>query len=96
MDGTYLETSLQAALMLCDFDFLKTAKIETFRNGRDLDTIEKTKFLLHRYNFLQVGFQIDESWYPLNNQNYIISRGGRSLGGHAVNLAGFDSSGVFV
>ena len=56
MDGTYLETSLLAALQLCDFDFLKNAKIETFANRKDSDTIEKTKFLLHKYDFLQVGF----------------------------------------
>lgn len=96
MEGTYLETSLQAALSLCDFDFLKTARIEIFSNGKDLDTIEKTKFLIHKYGFLQAGFQIDESWHSVNGKNYVISRGGRSLGGHAVNLVGYDSSGVYI
>ena len=96
MEGTYLETSLQAALSLCDFDFLKNARIEIFSNGKDLDTIEKTKFLIHKYGFLQAGFQIDESWYSMNSYNYVISRGGRPLGGHAVNLAGYDSEGVYI
>jgi len=89
-EGTYLEYSLQAALSLSDFDFLKNAKVELFYNDNTKDTIELTKFLLHKYDFLQVGFMIDEAWYECDNRNYVLKKGGRSLGGHAVNLAGYD------
>lgn len=95
-EGTYLETALAAALSLCDFSFLKGAKVETFANGKDYATIERTKFLVHRHDFLQVGFLIDEAWYACTERNYVIKSGGRSLGGHAVNIAGYDSSGVYV
>jgi len=56
MEGTYLEAALGAAIKLCNFDFLKNCKVSTFGNGKDLDTIERTKYLIHRYDFVQVGF----------------------------------------
>lgn len=96
MEGTYLETALEAALKLCDFDFLKNAKIRTFGNMKNLDTIEATKFLIHKYDFIQVGFYIDEAWYRCNNDNYVLESGGVALGGHAVYACGYDSQGVFI
>jgi len=96
MEGTYLETALQAALQLCDFDFLKNAKVQTFTNGRNLDTIEKTKFLVHKYDFIQVGFQIDEAWYRCDSKNYVLTSGGAPQGGHAVGICGFDSTGFYI
>ena len=95
-EGTYLEYSLQAALSLSNFDFLKDAKIELFYNDKTNNTIELTKFLLHKYDFLQVGFMIDEAWYDGNNNNYVLKKYGRSLGGHAVNLCGFDQQGFYI
>ena len=96
MNGTYLETALRAALDLCDFNMLSNARVSTFGNGRNKNTVETTKFLLHKYDFLQVGFLIDEAWYSCSRENYVIGKGGRSLGGHAVLLCGYDQTGVFV
>lgn len=95
-EGTYLEYSLQAALSLSDFDFLKNAKVELFYNDKTYDTIKLTTFLLHKYTFLQVGFMIDEAWYDCNNKNYILKSYGKNLGGHAVNICGVNSIGFFV
>ena len=95
-EGTYLEYSLQAALSLSEFDFLKNAKVELFYNDKTNNTIELTKFLLHKYDFLQVGFIIDDAWYNCTSKNYILKKGSRNLGGHAVNLAGYDQNGVYV
>ena len=95
-EGTMLESSLKAALNLCDFDFLRNAKVELFYNDKSESTVELTKYLLHRYDFLQVGFMIDEAWYSCNNDNYVLKSSGRQCGGHAVNLAGYDKQGVYV
>lgn len=83
-------------MQLCDFDFLKNAKVEVFTNKNNIETVEKTRFLIHKYDFLQVGFQIDQAWYYCNNEDYILKSFGMNLGGHAVNLVGYDSSGVYV
>lgn len=96
VEGTYLEAALHAALALCDFEFLEDAKVRTFSNGMDSDTVELTKHLIHRNDFIQVGFMIDEAWYSCDNENYVLKAGGRTLGGHAVNVVGYDSDGVYV
>jgi C1A family cysteine protease len=67
-----------------------------FYNDKTDNTIETTKFLIHKYDFLQVGFRIDEGWYDVTNNNYFITPRGRGLGGHAVNLVGYDTDGVYV
>lgn len=99
-EGTYLETSIDAILKLCkndkDFEFLNTAKYNTFFNDKTRKTIEQVKHLIHQYNFLQVGFNIDQGWFNCNNSNYILKPAGASLGGHAVNLCGYDSIGFFI
>lgn len=98
--GTYLESACNAIIELCkndnDFSFLKNSKIGVFYNDRSINTIELTKHLIHKYDFLQVGFNIDEGWYDCTNSNYIIKPRGRSLGGHAVNLCGWDYGGFYV
>lgn len=95
-EGTYLETALQAAIDLIDIPSIKQKKIGLFYNNKDVGTIETTKFLIHKYDFLQVGFQIDEGWYNCNNKNYVLRSFGRSYGGHAVNLVGYDQDGFYV
>lgn len=95
-DGTYLEYSLKAALSLCDFGFLKNASIELFYNDKTNETIELTKFLIHKYDFLQAGFIIDQAWYACTNKNYVLKSYGASLGGHAVNICGYDQQGVYI
>lgn len=95
-EGTYLEYALKAAMNLGAFQNTKNIKIGLFYNDKTDNTIETTKFLLHKYDFLQVGFQIDEGWYDVTNTNYLMHARGRNLGGHAVNLAGYDQDGVYV
>lgn len=100
MEGTYLEAALNAVLKLCKnddrFNFLDNAKIKTFYNDTTANTIENVKYLLHKHDFLQVGFNIDEGWYDCTNINYILKARGRNLGGHAVNLCGYDADGFYV
>ena len=47
---------MNAVLQLCsndsEFDFLKNAKINTFFNDRTWNTIEMTKQLIHKHDFL--------------------------------------------
>lgn len=100
MEGTYLETSLNAVLQLCSndtrFSFIKNAKIQTFFNDKTNNTLENIKYLLHRYDILQIGFNIDEGWYDCTNNNYKLKPRGMDLGGHAVILCGYDTEGFYV
>lgn len=95
-EGTYLECALKAAIELGAFENSKDVKIGLFYNDKTNTTIETTKFLIHKYDFLQVGFKIDEGWYDVTNNNYYIMPRGKNLGGHAVNLVGYDTDGVYV
>jgi len=95
MNGTYLECALKAILKLSGYDNVDD-KIGLFYNDNSQKTIELTKHLLHQNDFLQVGFMIDEGWYDVTNSNYYINQRGRSLGGHAVNVCGYDQEGVYV
>lgn len=100
VDGTLLEYSLKAVLKLCEgvkeFDFLKGSEIKTSFNSGDQNTIEYVKFLLHKYDFFQIGFQIDEGWYDCNNRSYILKPRGMICGGHAVNICGYDTDGFYI
>jgi C1A family cysteine protease len=55
-----------------------------------------TKHIIHKYDFMQAGFNIDEGWYNINQNNFYIEPYGRTLGGHAVNICGYDEEGVYV
>ena len=70
-DGTYLEAAIKAAIQLGGFDGSKI-KIGTIYNDGTDKTVEMIKFLIHKYDFLHAGFQIDEGWYETNQQNYFI------------------------
>lgn len=100
MEGTYLEYAMQSVIRLCkadpEFSFLENAQVNTFFNDKTNDTIELTKHLLHKHDFLQVGFNIDEGWYDCTQMNYVLKARGCNLGGHAVNLCGWDSDGFYV
>lgn len=96
MEGTFLESALFAAIQLCEFDWLKKSKIETFGNTKNQQSMDKLKFLIHKHDFVVGGFDIDEKWYYCTNNDYIIKSGGRSLGGHAVVIAGYDQDGVYI
>lgn len=94
VDGTTLEASLQAALQLCAFD--NNYKIGTYFNEKSTETIEKVKMLIHKHDFLQAGFMIDDAWYKCTSTNYILKKGTRSCGGHAVNIVGYDCDGFYI
>lgn len=94
-DGTYLECALKAAIRLCAFENSDDIKVGMFYNfGSHI--IDLTKRLIHKHDFLQVGFMIDEGWYDVTTTQYYLKSRGQSLGGHAVNLAGYDQEGVYV
>lgn len=94
-DGTYLEAAITAALQLGGFNGANI-KIGTIYNDGSDNTIELVKFLLHKYDFLHMGFQISEGWYAANNNNYVIKDYGANLGGHAVIGCGFDQTGLYI
>lgn len=45
---------------------------------------------------MQVGFYIDQAWYYCDQDDYVLKSMGGMLGGHAVNLVGYDSSGAYI
>lgn len=94
IEGTTLEASLEAALNLCAFDL--NYKVGTFRNDKTTKTIDAIKLLIHKYDFLQAGFMIDDAWYKCTNNDFILKKGSRSCGGHAVNIAGYDNDGFYI
>lgn len=98
-EGTYLEYALKAVLGLCekepDFGFLKSAQIGQFFNSGD-DVVELTKFLIHKYGIVQVGFNITTGWYRCNCDNPVLEHTSQSIGGHAVNLVGYEPDYVYI
>lgn len=100
MDGTYLEESLKAVLKLCrdvdGFGFLNDAKIGTFFNQKDENTIETIKYLIHRHDIIQAGFSITSGWYDCNERSVVIEHRNDNIGGHAVNLCGYDVEHVYI
>ncbi len=99
-NGTYLEYAMNAVIKLCradsEFSFLDNAEVKRFFNDKTQDTIELTKQLLHKHDFLQVGFKIDEGWYDCTQDNYILKERGNCLGGHAVVICGADQDGFYI
>lgn len=98
-DGTYLEHALKSILQLCskdsDFDFLKNAKIGLFYNGGN-EVIETTKFLIHKYGIIQAGLNITTGWYECNSNYFVLEHTNRSIGGHAINLVGYEKDYVYI
>ena len=94
-DGTYLEAAIKAAFQLGGFNG-SSIKIGTIYNDGSDNTIELVKFLLHKYDFLHMGFQITEGWYATSESDYFIRDRGANLGGHAVLGCGFDPDGVYI
>lgn len=99
-EGTYLEHALKSVLKLCSdddrFSFLKKATVGLAYNDGTENTVNMIKHLVHRYDFLQAGFCIDNGWYDCNNRNYVLRSGNGSLGGHAVNICGYDTQGFYI
>lgn len=95
-DGTYLEHAISAALMLSGLKNYEKYGPGFLYNDRTTETINLVKFLIHKYDFIQAGFKIQDGWYRCNNSNFIINCNGRDLGGHAVLLVGYDEYGVYI
>ena len=96
-DGTYLECAIKAAMELGGFGSQsKNIKIGFLYNQRNDMTVQQIKRLVHKYDFLHAGFMIDDGWYKATNEKYIIEKGSRSCGGHAVIIAGFLPEGVII
>lgn len=94
MEGTYLETSLQAAIQLAAFG--PDYKVFTAGNDGTAFTVELAKHLVHKHDFLQAGFMIDEGWYDCSAWDWTLHSRGAQLGGHAVNICGYDQEGFYV
>ena len=54
-DGTYLECAIKAAFLLGGFD-VKDLKVNFLYNDGTSATIERLKFLVHKYDFVHAGF----------------------------------------
>ena len=63
-------------MKLCAFEN-NDVKVGMFFNTKNEETISETKHLLHKHDFLQVGFMIDEGWYDVTNNMYYIRPRGR-------------------
>ena len=98
--GTRLEMAFDAIFNLCkndpEFSFLNNAKKYVSGNDGTINTINIYKFLLHKDDFLQAGFLLDDGWCNCTNTNYIIKKGTKKLGGHAVVLAGYVPEGFII
>lgn len=94
-DGTYLEAAIKAAFELGGFDGASIKIGQIYNDGSD-EMVEMVKFLIHKYDFLHAGFQINEGWYSATQDEYVIRDWGRGLGGHAVCLVGYSSEGVYI
>ena len=95
-EGTYLECAIQAALKLGGFVNSKNVKTGFVHNDGTDNTVETVKYLLHKYDFLHVGFGITTGWYSCANDNPIIKHTQIDIGGHAVLLVGYDQLGAYV
>lgn len=96
-DGTYLEVAIKAAFDLGGFgDQTKNIKIGFIYNDKSDEMIERIKFLLHKYDFLHIGFSITNGWMNLNNNNFVIQHGSINYGGHAVALVGADQDYAYI
>lgn len=95
-DGTYLEMAIKAAVKLGGFPNADKLKIGCVYNSNDNKLIEITKYLIHKYDFLHIGFNISTGWYACNESNPRISHTSVSCGGHAVLLVGYDQEGVYI
>ena len=96
-DGTYLECAIKAAISLGGFGKQSNdVKIGFLYNQKNDQTIQQIKRLIHKYDFLHAGFMIDDGWYKATNQNYTVSKGSYSCGGHAVVICGYDSTGLYI
>lgn len=94
-DGTWLEYAIKAAVQLGGFQ-TSGMNVKFFQNEGTQTTVEMLKFLIHKYDFLHAGFEINSGWYQATEADPIIKKTSTSLGGHAVLLVGYDQTGVYI
>ena len=94
-DGTFLECAIKAAFELGG---IPSSRIEIgfLYNDKTDNVIDQMKFLIHKYDFVHVGFIIHEGFYNCNEKKYIADFSGRSLGGHAMLACGFSNEGLYI
>lgn len=95
-DGTYLEYAIQSAFRLGGFENVDKLKIGFLYAGEKETTIEKFKFLIHKYELLHAGFNISNGWYQCSQDDPVIKPGNTPCGGHAVLAVGYDPQGVYI
>ena len=99
VEGTYLECAYQAALELGGLGKHSKDVSLGFLYSTDPVNIlkQKVKRLLHKYEFLEAGFNITDRWYNAGKStDYKIPSGGNVLGGHAVAIVGADEEGAYI
>lgn len=96
-DGTYLESAIQAAMTLGGLgDVSKSIKTGFLYNDKSNDTVDRLKYLVHKYDFVHAGFSITDGWMNLNKNDFTIQSYGRNYGGHAIAIVGYDSDGCYI
>ncbi len=94
-EGTWLEYAIKAAMQLGSFE-TTNMKIKFMQNDGSQNTVERLKYLIHKYDFLHAGFEIDTGWYSPTDNDPIIKKTNSTLGGHAVLIVGYDQSGLYI
>ena len=93
-DGTTLVSAMKTLLLVYPDLFDKTCKPKTITAfGGDVSNI---KFAIHKYGMMVGGFNITTDWYDCNSKckGWIPSNGGKSVGGHAVLICGYNQNGL--
>jgi hypothetical protein len=94
INGVALEFAMFAAAELCGIK--NKLKLGILRYSNPDETIEKIKFLIHKYDVVQAGFMISTGWNKVDKNNYIIERTSIPLGCHAVLIVGYDPIGIYI
>lgn len=73
-EGTYLECAIKAAAKLGGFKNPDKIKIGFMYNDKSDKSIERFKYLIHKYDFVHCGFNIDTGWYACNEKDPFIKK----------------------
>lgn len=95
-EGTYLEAAIKAALKLGGFQNPENIRIGTVNNDRTDATIERVKYLLHKYDFLHVGCEITTGYNQCTRNDPYVKHTNVSCGGHAMLAVGYDQDGLYL
>lgn len=95
-DGTMLECAIKSAFKLGGFENVDNLKIGFLYNDGTTRTIEQIKFLIHKYEFLHIGFNVYQGWFNCNENDPYVKHQGQCAGGHAVLACGYDNEGLYI